>query len=193
MIRIKTLISKIKTTVRFKLCFSKTPRVFGYSIGETVPFKDCGNLKIPKSVAYRHCSTTPKATMVTQNINDLVFGTPGAGKSIDLNTQKYIEKEKGINMMNYSGKQPLTVVASSTILGEKSTIKYLRDDVTQIMYMLIDSHSIERFGYSYSGSESKAISVMYNSDGTVMNYKQFVELYTDYLDEIEVTRKSKLR
>lgn len=190
MIRIKTLISQIKTTARLKLCFSKTPRAFGCSIGETEHLSD---LKIPKTVAYRHCRTIPKATMVTQNINDLVFGTSGAGKSIDLNTQKYIEKEKGINMMNYSGKQPLTVVASSTILGEKSTIKYLRDDVTQIMYMLIDSHSIERFGYSYSGSESKAISVMYNSDGTVMNYKQFVELYTDYLDEIEVTRKSKLR
>lgn len=184
MIRIKTLISQIRTTVRLMLCFCKTPRPFGCRIGEAIHLSD---LKIPKTVAYRHCSTIPKAPMVTQNMNDLVFETSSAGN------QKYIRKEKGINMINCSGKQPLTVVASSTILGEKSTIKYLRDDVTQIMYMLIDSHRIEKFGYSYSGSESKAISVMYNSDGTVMNYKQFAELYTDYLDEIELTFKSKLK
>lgn len=94
-------------------------------------------------------------------------------------------------MNKYSERQPLTRVASSSILG-KSSIEYLRDDVTQVMYMLINSHYTERFGYTYSSSESQAISVMYNADGTVMNYKQFVELYADYLDEIEVTRKSKL-
>lgn len=70
--------------------------------------------------------------------------------------------------------------------------KYLKDDVTQIMYMLIISHHTERFGYTYSSFESQAISVMYNADGTVMNYKRFVELDADYLYEIEVTRRSKL-
>lgn len=71
--KIKALISQIKTTFRFKLCFSKTPRVFGCSVGETVPFKDYGNLKIPKPVGYRHCSTIPKITKVTQSIDDIIF------------------------------------------------------------------------------------------------------------------------
>lgn len=80
MIRIKTFISQIRTSVRLKLCFSKTPRAFGCRIEEKLPFKDCGNLKIPKSVAYRHCSDI-KTTKATQDVNDLWVGTPGAEKT----------------------------------------------------------------------------------------------------------------
>lgn len=63
-------------------------------------------------------------------------------------------------------------------------IKYIEDTITHIMYMMIHTSKVTSIGMmnSYGESEAMGLTVMYNSDGSLMKYDEFVKLYADYIE-----------
>ncbi len=63
-------------------------------------------------------------------------------------------------------------------------IKYIEDTITHVMYMMIYTSKVTSIGLMNSVGESEAmgLTVMYNSDGSLMKYDEFVKLYADYIE-----------